>query len=346
MEPKSYRAIIQAVVPMVDKKADWKTYEVSNDEKFVELAIADGDFLRVNIKDFMILPKSHFNLYIKIGPGNFIKIVNAGEEHVEEILNKYSEKGFPHVFIPKEEHERYVALCEKMSRKFIGSPAPANEKAKQVFRLGNEVIKNIAHLGIEPKNLDYAESFLDQSVALIKNYQIKDGNLQKFISSIQGNEHATAVSFLAGVLANELGFESKKSVKLVGISALVHDIGLHDLAPDVEEDKLAPDNDFFLKHPKHGADLLRKSGCFDEVVCLAVEQHHHRRRGSDQSKRNNNMNLVSEIVGVSDAFFSMVIKEGFSPKKLDEFLAEELPTFSHHIEKGLLKVLDKKRKAG
>lgn len=346
VEPKSYEEIVNVLRPFVEKRADWKSYQESKDEKFVELSVADGDFLRINIKDFMILPKAHFNLYIKIGQGNFIKIVNAGEENVEDILAKYSGKGFPHVYIPVTEHERYVALCEKMSKQLLNSGASVNEKAKQIFRLGNEVVKSITKLGLEPKSLDYAESFMDQSISLIKNYQVKDGNLQKFISSIEGNEHLTAVSFLAGVLANELGFESVKSVKLVGISALVHDVGLYDLSPDAEEEQLPSDSDVMMKHAKHGADLLRKSGCFDEVVCIAVEQHHHRRRGVSTSKRDNNMNLVSEIVGVTDLFYNSVIKGGFNPKKLDLFLAKELSTFSLSIEKGMLKVLDKKRKTG
>lgn len=347
MTPKSYKEVLDVIKPLINRRADWKQFEASKDEKFVELKLLDAEYVPMNLKDFMIFPQSYFNIYIKIGQGNYVKIVNAGDEGTKDIINRYSDKGIQQIFLPLKEHEKYLSLCERISSKSFSSPASSsNEKLRNTFRLGNEVVRNIQRLGIEPKSLDYAETFLDQSVSMIKNFRIKDGNLSKFIQDIENNEHSTAVSFLAGVIANELGFESLKSVKLVGIAALVHDIGFYDLAPDVDESKLTSTHDVMINHPKHGADLLRKSGCFDEVVSLAVEQHHMRRRGGEISLRSNNLNLVSEIVGVSDSFYNMVIKDGFDPKNLEFFLLIELKKFSHQIEKGVHKVLDKKRKAG
>lgn len=346
-EPKNYEALISLAMKFIDKKADWKNYVESHEQKFIELKLVEDEYIPIDLKDFMIFPKSFFNLYIKIGDQNFIKVVNAGEEGAKEIIDRYAAKGFELLYLPLVEHEKYVALCEKVSSKAVLSPTlNAKEKLKNNFRFGNEVSKNILKMGVEPKSLDYAEAFLHQSVSLIKNYKIKDGNLKKFIEDIENNEHAAGVSFLAGVLADELGFESAKSVKLVGVASLVHDIGLHDLAPWTDEKTLAQMSDVMMKHSKHGADLLRKSGCFEEVVCLAVEQHHMRRRGGETSTRSSNLNLVSEIVGVSDAFYNMVLKDGFEDKNLEYFLEVELKKFSHHIEKGLLVVLGKKRKAG
>lgn len=345
--PHSYKEILNFVRPLFEQKANWKEFEISHDEKFVELQLIDTEYVAIELKDFMVFPQSYFNIYIKIGQGNFIKVVNAGDESAKDIIDRYAEKGVEFLYLPLKEHEKYLSLCERISTKtFYSVSASSREKLHSTFRLGNEVVRNIQRMGIEPKSLDYAESFLDQSVSLIKNFKIKDGNLSKFIKDIENNEHSTAISFLAGVIANELGFESLKSVKLVGVAALVHDIGLYHLGPDVDEKTLSPGSDLMLNHAKQGADLLRASGCFDEVVCLAVEQHHMRKRSGDPAFRENNMNLVSEIVGVSDCFYNLVIQGGFEQKNLDYFLLVELKKFSHQIEKGVLTVLDKKRKAG
>lgn len=346
-EPRSYKELITVLKAFVEKKIDLNNIQESHDEKFVEIKLQDKDFLPIEIDEFLVLPKSHFNVFIRIGSGNYIKIVNAGESGTKDVLERYKTKGFTEIFLPLTEHERYIKLCEKLSSQLICSNDIApKEKLNSVFKLGGEVSKSLLKVGLEPKNLDFAESFLDQSVSLIKNYQIKDGNLKKFISEIEGNEHSAAVSFLAGVIANELGFESLKSVKLVGIAALVHDIGLHDLSPDADENSLAPDSEIMLTHASHGANLLRKSGAFEETVCLAVEHHHFRRRGGNSSIRNNNMNLIAEIVGVADLFYNRVLHDGFNPKKLEHFVLIELKTFSPPIEKGFLKILNQKRKAG
>lgn len=155
-----------------------------------------------------------------------------------------------------------------------------------------------------------------------------------------------AVSFLAGVIANELGFESLKSVKLVGIAALVHDNGLYDLSPGIEETSLEEDSEIMLTHALHGANLLRKSGAFEETVCLAVEHHHFRRRGDNSSIRNSNMNLVAEIVGVADLFYNKVPFDGYTPHKLNFFMNIQLKTYSPSIERAVLKILNQKRKVG
>lgn len=346
-EPKSYKELISVLRTFTESKIDLNKIQESHDEKFVEIKVLDKDFLPIEIDEFLVLPKSHFNVFIRIGSGNYIKIVNAGESGTKEIFERYKAKGFTEIYLPMSEHERYIKLCEKLSSQLIYSHDIApKEKLNSVFKLGGEVSKSLMKVGLESKNLDFAESFLDQSVSLIKNYQIKDGNLKKFISEIEGNEHSAAVSFLAGVIANELGFESLKSVKLVGIAALVHDIGLHDLAPDTDENSLAPDTELMLSHASHGADILRKSGAFEETVCLAVEHHHFRRRGGNSSIRNNNMNLIAEIVGVADLFYNRVLHGGFNPKKLEHFVLIELKTYSPSIEKGFLKILNQKRKAG
>jgi putative nucleotidyltransferase with HDIG domain len=262
------------------------------------------------------------------------------------VIDNYTEKGFSDVYMPISEHQKYLTLCEIISSKVISSTKiNPSDKLKSVFRLGNELAKNLLETGIEFPNLDYAETFLDQSVMMIKGLNLKDGHLKKFIKDIEHNEHTIAVSFLAGVIANELGFESSKSVKLVGLAALVHDVGLYDLAKGVDESSLAEDDEIMQKHAKHGADILRKSGSFDEVVCLAVEQHHLRRRSTNSLQRSNQMNLVSEIVGVADSFHNVVLANGFNTQKLDYFLNFELVKFSHQIEKALKKILEEKRKA-
>lgn len=343
INPKSYKDLLDAIKDILEKKPSWQEFEESHDQKFVEIKLSDSDFVSIPIKSFVFLPKSHFNLFIKIGADNFVKVLNAGDQFEQDVINKYSDKGFTHVHMPKAEHQKYMTLCEALSFKKINSPSVLpEEKIQGVFQLGNEISRNFLKNGIDHTGLDYAEAFLNQSVQLMKNLSLKNGQLKKFINVIEQNDHTAAVSFIAGVLANELGFESMKSVKHVGLAALVHDIGLYDLSPEINESKLDPKDELFEKHAKHGADMLRKSGLFEETVCLAVEQHHLRRRGSDPAERTHHMNLVAEIIGVCDSFYNLVLSTGFDQQKLKLFKVQELVKFSHPIEKGFLKILEKK----
>ncbi len=340
-EPKSYKEIIKSVIELILKRPDWKNFEVSHDEKFVELKLKEEEFIGIGIDQFMLLPQSPFNVFIKIGKGNFIKVINAGDKGEEEVIDRYRQKGIGEVFLSLEEHGKYLTLCEKLSWKTIRSQEAPKEKLKTFFRLGNEVSRTMAKLGIVQENLDFAQTFMDQSINMIKNLKLRDGNLKNFIDDLQNSEHTAAVSFLAGILANKLGFDSAKSIKLVGMSALVHDVGLYALDPLADEKKLAPDSEIMLKHASYGSEILRKSGQFEDVVYLTVEQHHLRRRGGESSERSGNLNIIAEIIGVADAFQNSILAGGFDPNKLDQFCAIDLKRFSHPVEKALLQVLNR-----
>jgi HD-GYP domain-containing protein (c-di-GMP phosphodiesterase class II) len=151
------------------------------------------------------------------------------------------------------------------------------------------------------------------------------------------------------MIANEVGIESIKSVKLVGISALLHDIGLYDLDPDFKEETYDPNNEdqrrIYDQHQKHGGELLRKAGGFEETIYLAVESHHMRRRGSDQSLRTNNINVLTEIIGAADELHNVVISKHLDDKKLHYFTLTNLKNFSPQVEKAVLKLLNKKKAA-
>jgi response regulator RpfG family c-di-GMP phosphodiesterase len=151
------------------------------------------------------------------------------------------------------------------------------------------------------------------------------------------------VVMVSGLLAMELKFESQKAVKMVGMGALMHDIGLYDLLPDLtveDPGRLSPaDKLKWERHPERGEEMLRAFGGFEEVVYQAVSQHHQRKRGDVGKRRVGNINMVSEIVGMADEFQNTVLEGEFSPQRLNDFLLMGAPAFSPAIEEAMLKVL-------
>ncbi len=319
-------------------------------KKNIELKLADEAYIPTRISDFILTPKSYFNVYIRIGASTFIKILNAGDSLQLDTIQSYVKKGVTHFFISVEEQRKYIRLCEDLSQKIVRrSDVALTKKAKSVLRLGASISQNIMHTGITDEKLDFANNFLNQTVTLIKSMRMQNSSLKKFLDSIEMKEHPSSVSFLAGIIANEAGFESSKSVKLVGIAALVHDIGLFDLDPNFTHESLYTMTEekqaLFDKHAMHGAEILKNNSGFEEVVIQAVEQHHMRRRGNDPARRTNNINLVTEIVGAADELHNLISSDEFSPDKLRSFIENTLPDFSPQIEKAVVKLLNKKSAA-
>ena len=215
--------------------------------------------------------------------------------------------------------------------------------------LGANIAQSLIHTGISQEKLDLANTFLSQSVTMIKSMKMKNESLKKFIDSLELKEHTSTVSFLAGMIANEVGIESLKAVKLVGIAALLHDVGLYEKYPDFDEHCILElDEDqqkCYNEHQKRGGEILRSNGGFDEVIYQSVEYHHMRRKGSDPSRRVNNINMVAEIIGAADDIYNIVISQKADEASLNTFTQTSLKDFSPQIEKAVLKLLNKKKAA-
>ncbi len=350
-KPKDFQEILTKFKELFKKDDRWDGISPSPEAKDVELELKEKDYIPMRIEDFILTDKSFFNVFIKLSSNRFVKILNVGDAIDKEFISNYSAKGIKELYLPESEQKRYIALSERISQKILNSASTTTKlKIKQVLTLGAAISSNLSTCGVTAEKLDYASSFMSQSITLIKSMRFKNDSVTDFLRSLENNEHTTTISFIAGILANELGFESSKSIKLVGIAALVHDIGLYQLAPELHDDHEALSGPkyekIFEEHGKFGADLLRASGNFDESLCIAVEQHHLRRRGTGHEVRTNNINIVTEIIGVSDDFYNYVIKGGVTKDKMQVFLNTHLKNFSPQIEKAFMKMLTAKKKRG
>jgi putative nucleotidyltransferase with HDIG domain len=347
-KPKHYSDLIAVIEELFKPKDSWVGIEATKEEKDVELSLSDESYVPTLLADFIFTPKSFFNVFVRLGPSKFIKVLNSGDALQKDLIDNYAKKGVTHLYIPIAEHNKYLRFCDETSKRIVSREDISNaKKASSVLNLGANIAQSLMRSGISQEKLDFASDFLNQSVFLIKSMKMKNESLKRFIDTIETKEHTSTVSFLAGMIANEVGIESLKSVKLVGTAALLHDIGLYDLDPDFKEEELENLSEekkiIFDKHQKHGGDLLRKAGGFDEVICQAVETHHMRRRGSDQSKRTNNINILTEVIGAADEIFNLVITKQLSETKLHYYTVTNLKNFSPQVERAVLKLLEKKK---
>jgi putative nucleotidyltransferase with HDIG domain len=347
--PKSYVVLIREMDQLFQSKETWTEVEASKEAKDVELQLSEEGYIPALMSEFILTPNSFFNVFVKIGQAKFIKILNAGDPLSEELIQTYQKKGMTHLHIPIDEHKKYIRFCEEMSKKTIlNQNLGTIKKYSNVLNFGANIAQSLIHTGISQEKLDFANTFLSQSVTMIKGMRIKNESLKKFIASLELKEHTSTVSFLAGMIANEVGIESIKSIKLVGIAALLHDIGLYESDPNFEEHNLdlnEEQQNNFDKHQKRGAQILRDNGGFDEVIYQAVENHHMRRKGSDPARRLNNINMIAEIIGAADEIHNIIISKNADQASLNMFTLTNLKNFSPQIEKAVLKLLDKKKAA-
>lgn len=120
--------------------------------------------------------------------------------------------------------------------------------------------------------------------------------------------HSLNVSVISLRLAGELGLRGK-DLLLVGVAALLHDVGMLGLPSDMlrQDGPLSDDQRRLMKtHPDRGSLILRDSG-LSRVFARVALQEHERADGSGypQGLRSDQIDLTAQVVGVCDTLESL-----------------------------------------
>lgn len=346
-KPLSYQKLIELVAPIVHKFDATQALEAAKNEPDplgVELE-AERDFVSIRATDFLSGTKSLFDVYVKLASGKFIKILQAGDSFTYERIAGYLQNGITHFQIRREVQEIYISYCDHLASSLISSGnAPTEIKIAQTLNQGEETIRYLATQGVIEENLRYAVKFLSNVKEIAAQFRSKKVPLlEQFFQNIVAYDHAAAVAFLAGLLAQKLSISADKPSRTIGIAAFFHDIALVGNLPqelwNADESKMTPEQErIYRAHPQVAADLLSKIPGVHASAIQAIEQHHMRLRGKGFPRRTGTtpVSRMAEIVGICDEFVHLILKCKDNPKLdlLSELQKHVYPYFGEPLVLG------------
>ena len=344
LKPKTIDDMLKPLMSRLAAQNSWKDVAPTADQKDVALDVTEQDYVPVPMSDFVFTQKSFFNIFIRLSKGKLVKVLNAGDAVEPTFVAKYIEKGVQTLYVREDEHQRYINLCDNLIEESLRkSNVALEQQTAKILHLGENVKQGLYQSGITAERLHFADNFLQHSAHLAKVIRRNETNFATLIDGLLDRDHVTVVVMLAGLLAQHLGFESKKAVQMVGMSALFHDIGLYDLMPELpheDPENLSLDRkSVWDKHPERGVEILREMGGFDEIVYQAVAQHHMRKRGDVSRKTAQQITMVSEIIGAVDDFQNTVLCGEYKEENMKKFLKVKLPLFSPQVAEAFEKIL-------
>ena len=118
--------------------------------------------------------------------------------------------------------------------------------------------------------------------------------------------HALNTSVLAMMIGQQFGF-SVEDIKILGIGALLHDIGEHQLPDDLRtrRDRLTPDEErSYREHPALAVALLSPLSSFPQEALRMIESHHERIDGTGYPNQlqEEYLSLFTKILMVVDEY--------------------------------------------
>lgn len=173
-----------------------------------------------------------------------------------------------------------------------------NEELVELSQTADHIITNI----------------LEEEEVVNRIYDIKERSSDIY-------EHSISICGLATIVALRMKL-SQESVHDIGVSCLLHDLGLRYLTIDYTDrnlDELTEvENAEYKKHPVYGYTALRRENWISEKSKNMILYHHERLDGSGYPLKATDISLESRIIHVCDAFDELICGIGCKRIKVYE----------------------------
>lgn len=236
---------------------------------------------------------------VLLSKGTLLKqeyIEKLQELNIQEIYVYEEEKGTESVVILKEELEESIKTKVKdILEKHTYSH---NEELVELSKTADNIITNI----------------LQEEEVVRKIYDIKERSSDIY-------EHSISICSLATIVALRMEL-SQESVHDIGVSCLLHDLGLRYLTIDYTnldlEDLTENECAEYKKHPVYGYSALRGEDWISEKSKNMILYHHERLDGSGYPLKATDISLECRIIQVCDAFDELICGIGCKRVKVYE----------------------------
>jgi len=214
-----------------------------------------------------------------------------------------------------ETHEKSVAVVEKIITNFDNNDQTGYNQAVLDGLVGDllEQVKMDADLLL---NLTHMKSY--------DNYLFS---------------HAVNVSIISILIGEQLGY-SKEELNLLGVAALLHDIGMLKISVETwkKTGTLTPtEHQEVRKHPVYGAQFLAAD--MPEDIRAVAAEHHERYDGSGYPKglKGSEINYKARIVALADVYDACIsdrlYRERLTPQEAIKLIVEDQKGFDPQLLK-------------
>jgi len=314
--PITYTMILELVAPHVITFDPLKKSKAKVDRLDSEVNDQDSDFIAIRAADFVSGSISHFSVYAKTGSGRYLKILHAQDAFDPKRLESYRKKGVDHFYIRKEDQEQHLKFVAQISNNILNKNlGSVSIQAAQTLNYGQETIQFLQDQGISESRLSHAANFVGNIREVVSKMANENTLISKLMEDLIGYEHGVSVSMITSLMAHHTGIESANAVQIVGISSLLHDLGLvgAELGLEYEDiSKMTKEQlEMYYAHPRVGSEMMAKVPGTHPTVIQAIAQHHERRGAKafdPTATRPKAISGIAEMIGLANEYLDLAHK--------------------------------------
>jgi putative nucleotidyltransferase with HDIG domain len=275
-----------------------------------------ADYCEVPIEEFVSGTDIKYNIFLKLGAENFVKIANSGENIPLDRIKIYKDKGVSYLYLKKEEFKKYVQFTKSLADIAKNSNAISRIKKISLTKHATELLlKQYFIEGVDERSFGTAIDLVKTSLDLVD----KDNDAKTLIENLNNHSdhvfaHSTGVSLYSVMIAQNLSWKSESTLSKVSLGGLFHDIGKKDIDRDILDKSrflhTAKESKTYESHVELGLQVLSRIPMMHSEILLIILHHHEKGNGYGFPNRLQADKIfpLAKVVGLADTFCNLVIQ--------------------------------------
>ncbi|MES3037425.1 MAG: HD domain-containing phosphohydrolase, partial [Bdellovibrionota bacterium] len=280
--------------------------------------------------DGMQLPAS---IFLRMKKDTFLLIGKRGDKVNFTELHSFRSPGTV-VFVKKDEHTALMQYITLVTEKMVNQKnLPPAIKGKFISGLMDSAVKTFDGKGFA--NVAQLERVSAMILAVGESLSQFD-QVMEMLNSLPTGEakHSMSTCLVSLMLAEEMELSHKASQEKLTMGALLHDIGLRHVPPEIlnkPKHLWTPDDQkTFEMHPLKSVEMLRDIRDISNDVLLIVAEHHENSLGTGFPKRLRDVKLspLGKIVALANCFSDLLFHRTAEGK---DYTADEAISYIEDI---------------
>ena len=263
--------------------------------------LKNSEFNIFDVKSLMIDQTIDFDIYIKKN-GGYVIIIESGTTITKNLY-----------FMLQKQEKLYVLknngadYCKNLIYHIKQNKDYHKKCINILYESNDRLFKRFFESKENRIDMNSVKAIVDSIIYLVRYDKAYIKSLMPiFANSYELSYHSLHVSLYALSLGNILELDNEKMIKL-GIAALLHDIGLKKIDPDIINKSTGLDADEIKtvrKHAQYGVDILLHNNIHDPYIIDAVMHHHERYDGQGYPNRieKSEISDIASIIAICDVF--------------------------------------------
>ncbi len=298
---------------------------------------AVDQYMLIDKRILSIDTKLKFNLYTNYEPTSislFLQSYDVIDETVKKRLSQIED-----VFAKKTDKNKYDSFLESNIQDILQyDDLSMEEKTDIIYESSSDLTQS---LYANPNALKNAKRSKNIVAPVLESILYHNNTVSSYMKIIEydyyTHTHSLNVSIYALCLGAWLEL-SEDELKVLGRSALLHDLGKSSIDPDIvnKPSKLTQEEYEIMKdHPSFGYESAQKIGIEDELLLDGIRHHHEKLNGLGypDGLKGDEISQFARIIGVCDVFDALTTKRSYKEgMKSFEALALMKKEMSEHLD--------------